>query len=253
MIVTAAQLQQFHRSLGRRISGRLPEEVELREPQDQPWHKFSGGRRVRFYLSYSRRPYERAIRRRGGRQPVVLLAQKGYDGLWVGWSEEWLVQRPGFFELIGVGWTLFEGLVGVERKGQLVRAEWDQPTARGGGVAQPHWHFDLDVPTPAIGGASGGTAASDVASLELEELPALPVAYEGEVGSIEQGRSTSLAALHLPMGGWSAGGDYPTCWQSKLADARKGLRELEEWSEKVLCCLQGEMKRIGFGISTADG
>jgi hypothetical protein len=173
---------------------------------------------------------DRIERELGGRVFVFrLLKQPPEDPtLRAGWYEQWVAAGDEKFNLVGLSWTFYWGVLYRPRKA-ILRAEWDSLQYRSKRAAQPHWHIDPDMlvdsyhPPPAE--ACAAQAEGDLIELAAEDV--------GLVEIIEPTglQELSLKGMHLAMGGWDHARIHPGCWRYTLPAT---WSEITKWAERTL-------------------
>ena len=234
-IATRGQLARFHLEAAEAFCGYVKQKLEIRPRGGAGgWEDVLIGKHIFFELVPSDGGPNFEIMHTAHGDDVLLPfpAQNFTDTpIWTAWSEEWvkaesLGKKRSTWELVGFSLRFAVGSSG-KQKTQLLRAEWDNPSQRGGLSAQPHWHVDpslLDVgfwsPEPP---ASEGS---------LEELPVGSVTIDSLGAEPNRTAFWSISELHLGMAGWTAALESPKCWQL-LVDF-EDLAKSIEWLTKVL-------------------
>lgn len=228
--VTEGQLAQFHVAVEKAFSDAFALNLKIK-PFDEKfdWKPALPTAKVFFAAKPASANLIVEYRNEGRGGQKVLFNFTAPDAnipLWVSWSEEWIKsgdvssrrKTQPMLDLIGVSLGFFAGNANKE-KIQILRAEWDNPKARGNEAAQPHWHVDpnlIDWNQDLL------VQSSDSGGLEELTVP-------GEtLVSIDPG-SWSLQRLHLGMAGWKHQQESPQCWQHKLE-----LGTLSDWLKRVL-------------------
>jgi hypothetical protein len=174
--------------------------------------------------------FDRIERDLGGRVFVFrLLKQPPEDPtLWAGWYEQWVAAGDGKFNLVGLSWTFYWGVLYRPRKA-ILRAEWDSLQYRSKRAAQPHWHIDPDLLVDSYHLIPAEASATQ-AEGDLIELPA------EDIGLVEITEPTgmqelSMKGMHLAMGGWDHAKTHPGCWRYALPAT---WNEITKWAERTL-------------------
>ena len=174
--------------------------------------------------------FDRIERDLGGRVFVFRLLKQPPEEptLWAGWYEQWVAAGDGKFNLVGLSWTFYWGVLYRPRKG-ILRAEWDSLHYRSPRAAQPHWHIDpgllVDsyhlIPAEALIAEAEGDlvelSPEDVGLIEITEPTGL--------------QELSLKGMHLAMGGWDHARTHPACWRHALPER---WNEITKWAERTL-------------------
>ena len=175
--------------------------------------------------------FDRIERDLGGRVFVFRLRNRPPEEptLWAGWYEQWVAAGDGKFNLVGLSWTFYWGVLYRPRKA-ILRAEWDSLHYRSQRAGQPHWHIDPDLlvdsyqPMPAD--SPPVQAEGDLIELPTEEESGLVEIIEPT--SIQE---LSLKGMHLAMGGWDNGDAHPNWWRCSLPER---WAEVTKWAERTL-------------------
>jgi len=161
--------------------------------------------------------------------------------IWASWHECWVSGGEGEFTLRSASWSFFRGRFGVDRKEQLLRAEWGADAdLMKGKAAQPHWHFDRHQAGAVYESSEQVTASlketqpGDAAD-KLEEIGVPPRAVALE--------DVDLGGIHLGMGGWknSVSCQEPKdCWQCQPKDTG----DLLAWAAHTLSYMKQQLERL---------
>lgn len=260
MKLNSREMHRLHSAIKDAIVGCLGYGVAVQPSSERDgWKRASTGAVVTFFLRPSDGADITASRAQRARGDVALVLplfpdESDEHTVWVGWYEEWKATGIDAFELVGASWTFFWGASYNDDKTQLFRAEWDNPSQRGGNAAQPHWHFDRKLlgtvyrrqVAPESSGPTPGSA--DAA---LEELPVPKAITDGlvEIGvdiqeAVPEGlRDLHLSGLHFGMAGWANPGDHPKCWQCTIHDGTQMVR----WAKGSLAHAKAEFSNLRKG------
>jgi hypothetical protein len=241
--VTEGQLAQFHVAVEKAFSDAFAISLQIDSSNEGfDWQSALPTSKVFFAAKPTRKSLivESRNEERGGQKFLFGFSEPGaIVPLWVSWSEEWIKTKVAsrgrqpipMLDLIGVSVGFYAGYANKE-KTQILRAEWDNPKARGNEAAQPHWHIDpnlIDLPS-----WSREQPIQRATANGLEELSAA----EGTLVTLDPG-FWSLQRLHLGMAGWKHRNDSPECWQHKLE-----LDIIAEWLGRVLVYCKTELPRV---------
>jgi hypothetical protein len=201
---------------------------ELDVTQDDAWEPGSPGA-----------SYERIERDLGGRVFVFRLLQQPPEEptLWAGWYEQWRATGGEKFNLVGLSWTFYWGVLYRPRKA-ILRAEWDSLQYRSPRAAQPHWHVDPDL----LVDSYRRVPATEPQYLAGSDLIELPVEDTGLVEILDPTglQELSLQGMHLAMGGWQHADSHPGCWRYALPAK---WSEITNWAERTLTYAKEQFSR----------
>ena len=243
-IATRGQLDHFHLEVAGAFCGFVKQKLEIRPAGGAGgWEDVLIGKHVFFELVPSDGGYFEIMHTEHGDDVLLPFAAQNFTNtpIWTAWSEEWvkaesLGKKRSTWELVEFSLRFAVGSSG-KQKTLLLRAEWDNPSQRGGLSAQPHWHIDpslLDVgfwspKPPALEGS-------------LQELPVGSVTIDSLGAEPNRTAFWSISELHLGMAGWTAALESPKCWQL-LVDF-EDLAKSIEWLAKVLSYASTEFDRL---------
>lgn len=237
-----AHIKSLHANIVTAIRRNTRASLQIVSPSHHDtWHTSAAGSDIKFELATirDRDPHvlcEMIDRDLGGRTFAFRLIEEAEEEptLWAGWYEQWKAADDGTFNLVGLSWTFYWGVLFRPKKA-ILRAEWDSLRYRSESAAQPHWHIDpsllvdsyrrVAVRTPVPVQPPRITDAGTLVELPPEEAGLREIPTPDEVQEL------SMKGMHLAMGGWEHAGSHPSCWRYALPTQ---WNEITKWVERTL-------------------
>jgi len=227
----ANDVQSIHTRLARFVERSLGHGLQVHmRPSANGWKELAKDRLFDFEMQadYDGYSVDYARRELGGRCFVVKLLPDLSEtafAAWASWQSTWGAEGKGYFSLKAASWTFFWGQARSEEKTQLFRAEWHLEGAED--APQPHWNLDTK-PTLSL-------SAANARDWVLHAKSGIGVASRASGGS----PITSLAKLHLAMGGWRNAASHPDCWICAVP----GDQDLLNWAKNTFAHAVTEFRR----------